>query len=126
CGTIDVDGERKKLYAFVLVLGFSRMLFARFTTSMKQPVLLACLREAFERLGVPKELLVDNMKTAVDRHALGEEVRFNAAFLDFCEHYGCLDRKSTRLNSSHVKISYAVFCLKKKKKLIKRYMIVIN
>src|SRR5690606_3050325 len=29
-----------------------------------------------------------------------------------------LDRKSTRLNSSHVKISYAVFCLKKKKKTI--------
>src|SRR5690554_1241551 len=29
-----------------------------------------------------------------------------------------LDRKSTRLNSSHVRISYAVFCLKKKKKMI--------
>src|SRR5690349_23810316 len=29
-----------------------------------------------------------------------------------------LDRKSTRLNSSHVEISYAVFCLKKKKKKI--------
>src|SRR3989442_11940131 len=29
------------------------------------------------------------------------------------------DRKSTRLNSSHVRISYAVFCLKKKK--IKKY-----
>src|SRR5699024_11535665 len=29
--------------------------------------------------------------------------------------YG-IDRKSTRLNSSHVSISYAVFCLKKKKK----------
>src|SRR5690606_41988022 len=28
-----------------------------------------------------------------------------------------VDRKSTRLNSSHVKISYAVFCLKKKKKI---------
>src|SRR6266498_5058410 len=28
----------------------------------------------------------------------------------------CGDRKSTRLNSSHVRISYAVFCLKKKKK----------
>src|SRR5690349_22552871 len=27
-----------------------------------------------------------------------------------------IDRKSTRLNSSHVEISYAVFCLKKKKK----------
>src|SRR5690554_7503668 len=31
---------------------------------------------------------------------------------------GVLDRKSTRLNSSHVRISYAVFCLKKKKKTI--------
>src|SRR5690606_41437818 len=30
-----------------------------------------------------------------------------------------LDRKSTRLNSSHVKISYAVFCLKKKKNINK-------
>src|SRR5207249_6120918 len=30
------------------------------------------------------------------------------------------DRKSTRLNSSHVSISYAVFCLKKKKQLSKR------
>src|SRR3989442_11840002 len=29
---------------------------------------------------------------------------------------GARDRKSTRLNSSHVRISYAVFCLKKKKK----------
>src|SRR3989475_4045873 len=28
----------------------------------------------------------------------------------------CVDRKSTRLNSSHSQISYAVFCLKKKKK----------
>src|SRR6266498_3772040 len=28
----------------------------------------------------------------------------------------CTDRKSTRLNSSHVRISYAVFCLKKKRK----------
>src|SRR3989442_8510773 len=31
---------------------------------------------------------------------------------------GMEDRKSTRLNSSHVRISYAVFCLKKKKKKI--------
>src|SRR5215813_15285921 len=33
------------------------------------------------------------------------------------------DRKSTRLNSSHVRISYAVFCLKKKKK---SYLIVLT
>src|SRR3712207_7979914 len=33
-----------------------------------------------------------------------------------------LDRKSTRLNSSHANISYAVFCLKKKKKLNTEYL----
>src|SRR5438034_8785875 len=32
---------------------------------------------------------------------------------------GAVDRKSTRLNSSHTVISYAVFCLKKKKKKTK-------
>src|SRR5690554_7288693 len=37
---------------------------------------------------------------------------------------GTIDRKSTRLNSSHVRISYAVFCLKKKRK--KNHMYVLN
>src|SRR5688500_12611718 len=39
-------------------------------------------------------------------------------FFSLCEHHllPFIDRKSTRLNSSHLVISYAVFCLKKKKK----------
>src|ERR1039457_7481035 len=39
-----------------------------------------------------------------------------------CRHKGMMytDRKSTRLNSSHLVISYAVFCLKKKKQQIKQ------
>src|SRR5690554_7142410 len=37
-----------------------------------------------------------------------------------CQEAVSLDRKSTRLNSSHVRISYAVFCLKKKNKKNKR------
>src|SRR3712207_7579256 len=41
-------------------------------------------------------------------------VSFVTAFL-------LLDRKSTRLNSSHANISYAVFCLKKKKKQLPCY-----
>ena len=40
CSTIQVGGERKKLYAFVMVLGYSRMMYARFTTSSKLPVRL--------------------------------------------------------------------------------------
>src|SRR5256885_6528056 len=41
------------------------------------------------------------------------ELRFS---LDWRFSSGRADRKSTRLNSSHLVISYAVFCLKKKKK----------
>src|SRR5690242_13321012 len=38
--------------------------------------------------------------------------------------FGKQDRKSTRLNSSHMSISYAVFCLKKKKKITKSLLII--
>src|SRR3712207_8628408 len=54
--------------------------------------------------------------------AIEEMVKYhNAGFTtwDLADIYGPaedLDRKSTRLNSSHANISYAVFCLKKKKK----------
>src|SRR5690606_6043247 len=48
---------------------------------------------------------------------LGRAAGFlQAVFLAFLHPRIAGDRKSTRLNSSHVKISYAVFCLKKKKK----------
>src|SRR3712207_9449231 len=40
------------------------------------------------------------------------------AVASLAERLGDQDRKSTRLNSSHANISYAVFCLKKKKKTI--------
>src|SRR2546421_3467462 len=52
---------------------------------------------------------------ALEAGELGVEDRFLTLHLDRC--LGCRgDRKSTRLNSSHDQISYAVFCLKKKKK----------
>ena len=91
CGTIIVDGERRKLYAFVMVLGYSRMMYARFTTSTRLPVLLGCVSRAFEALGMPAELLVDNMKQAVDQQDVSTgTVRWNSQFLDFVEHFGVL------------------------------------
>src|SRR5437868_8231071 len=45
----------------------------------------------------------------------GHEVGHRVAGIFHDEKSPRLDRKSTRLNSSHVSISYAVFCLKKKK-----------
>src|SRR5699024_11281640 len=44
-----------------------------------------------------------------------EMVRANKIDCIIVKDFSRLDRKSTRLNSSHVSISYAVFCLKKKK-----------
>src|SRR5690349_22435850 len=41
---------------------------------------------------------------------------YGGTYRSFDKVFKQLDRKSTRLNSSHVEISYAVFCLKKKKK----------
>ena len=91
CGMITVDGERRKLYAFVMVLGYSRMMYARFTTSTRLPMLLGCMSRAFEALGMPAELLVDNMKQAVDQHDVSTgTVRWNSQFLDFVEHFGVL------------------------------------
>src|SRR2546429_5353353 len=51
-------------------------------------------------------------------------------FTIFVGHDANKDRKSTRLNSSHGYISYAVFCLKKKKKIIQlisihRYYVIV-
>jgi transposase len=89
CGTVAVDGQRRKLYVFVMVLGYSRMIYARFTTSTRLPELLDCLVRGFDRLGIPGEILVDNMKQAVEAHDVESGVvRWNPTFLAFAHHHG--------------------------------------
>src|SRR3712207_7668227 len=51
---------------------------------------------------------------AIGRLLLGRRRHPAACFDLLAEYLQLLDRKSTRLNSSHANISYAVFCLKKK------------
>src|SRR3989442_9291209 len=48
-------------------------------------------------------------------HQHDEQPHGLGLFVQPCDAVHHADRKSTRLNSSHVRISYAVFCLKKKK-----------
>src|SRR5688572_31018556 len=48
--------------------------------------------------------------------AIGATAAFGMALAAYESKVSSRDRKSTRLNSSHSQISYAVFCLKKKKK----------
>src|SRR3712207_8913196 len=50
----------------------------------------------------------------VAKTGLSEEAAENAGFAVVTAAIDSADRKSTRLNSSHANISYAVFCLKKK------------
>src|SRR5437773_5758522 len=56
--------------------------------------------------------------TTLFRSITVEERRHGSTMYSALSHikYPLKDRKSTRLNSSHITISYAVFCLKKKKK----------
>ncbi len=65
CGRWNIEGELMKLYAFVMVLGYSRKPFVLFTTNMKLSTVLKAHLLAFSWYGaVPREILYDNMKTA--------------------------------------------------------------
>src|SRR3712207_8753644 len=57
------------------------------------------------------------VKIPVDFHLSFEQVysKIDGDSASVAEFISMIDRKSTRLNSSHANISYAVFCLKKKK-----------
>ena len=71
-GKQTVDGRETKLYAFVMVLGYSRKPFVWFTTSMDQATMLACHVLAFAYFGgIPREILYDNMRTAFGPDAEG-------------------------------------------------------
>src|SRR5690606_39730418 len=72
------------------------------------------------RRGLPQRAIAIDRLTDRDVTVEECEAAFSAGFekaLDITLEPLELDRKSTRLNSSHVKTSYAVFCLKKKKRL---------
>src|SRR5690625_6148596 len=73
------------------------------------------LSESVEVSQKIENILLDNfpeVKTVVARIGVAD-VPTDPMPMDIADMY-IIDRKSTRLNSSHVAISYAVFCLKKK------------
>lgn len=91
-GTQIVDGRPRKLYAFVMVLGYSRKPFVRFTTDMRQSTLLACHLLAFEYFGgTPAEVLYDNMRTAFTPDSQGIW-RPTRRLLALAVHYGFVPR----------------------------------
>jgi len=89
CGRFaDALGRMTPIYVFVMVLSFSRMLFVRFTRSMKLAELIGCHLEAFAFFGGwPEQFLYDNMKQV----RLGPD-EWNPLFLDFVNHYGLVPK----------------------------------
>ncbi|MGP4073307.1 IS21 family transposase [Piscibacillus sp. B03] len=87
-GKYDVDGEMKEIYAFTIVLSYSRMKYVEFTDNMNLETLMKCHMNAFAYFnGVPEQILYDNMKTAVIKHS-PVEIRFNKKFEEFLAYYG--------------------------------------
>src|SRR3712207_7784797 len=73
-------------------------------------MLLGLLDRAEAELGADGAEALLSARLAPDMWPLATQLRFAAV--------QAVDRKSTRLNSSHANISYAVFCLKKKNKYL--------
>jgi transposase len=88
-GTISVGNTRRRLSFFVMVLCYSRMLYVEFTVSETMEHFLACHANAFDFFGgVPERVMVDNLRSAVLRHAMGQEPVFNPRYKDFADHFG--------------------------------------
>src|SRR5258708_26127207 len=67
------------------------------------------------KLGLQSDIVLGNIDSRRDWGYAGDYVKAMWLMLQQDEPSDFVDRKSTRLNSSHQIISYAVFCLKKKK-----------
>jgi hypothetical protein len=85
----DEPDTPRVVWLFSMVLGFSRLIWARFVLHQDLATVLRCHVAAFETLGgVPREILYDRMRTAVlgERHSEG--IVYNRALIDLARHYG--------------------------------------
>ena len=82
---IDEYGKERKLYCFLMILGYSRMRYIEFVTDMTTETLIRCHLNAFNYFGgYPNEILYDNMKQVVVKRLLrAKDSTLNKAFEDF-------------------------------------------
>ena len=88
-GFIPIGSTRRRLSFFVAVLCYSRMMYVEFTLGQSQEHFLQCHQNAFNYFhGVVESVMVDNCKTAVLSHPIGQPAQFNPRYLDFAHHFG--------------------------------------
>jgi transposase len=77
------------VWLFSLVLGCSRLIWARFVVHQDLATVLRCHAAAFEALGgVPREVLYDRMRTVVIGEPTPGGIVYNRALVDLARHYG--------------------------------------
>jgi len=82
-GTIVIGNATRKLSCFVMVMSYSRMMYAELTLSQCLEDFMAAHVNAFQFFGgVPKKVNYDNLKTVV-LSRLGREIHFQPKFMDF-------------------------------------------
>ena len=88
-GSVNVGNTRRRLSFFVMVLCYSRMLYVQFTLLETMEHFLDAHANAFAFFGgVPARCMVDNLKSAVLRRAIGQAPVLNPRYKDFADHCG--------------------------------------
>lgn len=83
------DGSTKTIYAFVLVLSWSRAMYVEFVPKADVATFIRCHIHAFEQLGgIPRRCLYDNAKVVVLGRDEAGEPDWNSRFLDFALRLG--------------------------------------
>ena len=85
----DERGVTRIVWLFSMVLGYSRLIWARFVVHQDLQSVLRSHIAALEAIGgAPREILYDRMKTAVIGEDADGLVIYNRSFLDLARHYG--------------------------------------
>jgi transposase len=83
-GFLAQDGRRRRLYGFIMTLGWSRAMYLEFTLSADIAWFLRCHLHAFRYFGgLPRHLLYDNLKSVVLDRAPDGTIHWNPRYLDF-------------------------------------------
>ena len=86
---VDEQAVKRIGWLFSMVLGYSRLMWARFVLHQDLQSVLRCHIAAFEAIGgAPRTILYDRMKTAVIGEDADGLVIYNRALVDLARHYG--------------------------------------
>ena len=85
----DEPGVKRIVWLFSMVLGYSRLIWARFVLHQDVQSVLRCHIAAFDAIGgAPRTILYDRMKTAVIGEDADSLVIYKRALVDLARHYG--------------------------------------